>query len=123
MSESNKAIIENIYNAFNSREYATVLTFFSSDFEWYAADSSPLSDLSPYHGVEAVRTGVFDRITGGFAKLEVVPDEVFAGDEGRVAILGYYHGRFAVKQKNFAHRLLTFGPSATAKQSSFNSIS
>jgi ketosteroid isomerase-like protein len=101
MSESNKAIIENIYNAFNSRGYETVLTFFSQDFEWCAADSSPLADKSPYRGIEAVRTGVFDRITAGFERLEVVPDELFAADDDRVVVLGYYHGQFRGKEGEF----------------------
>jgi ketosteroid isomerase-like protein len=101
MSENNKTIIEHIYTAFNERDYATVLTFFAADFEWNAADSSPLADQSPYHGIDAVRTGVFDRIAAGFEKLEVIPDELFTAVGERVVVLGYYHGKFRGKSDEF----------------------
>lgn len=101
MSENTKKIIGQIYKAFNERDYATVLTFFATDFEWYAADSSPLADQSPYHGINSVRTGVFDRIAAAFEKLEVLPDELFAADAERVVALGYYHGKFRGKPDEF----------------------
>lgn len=101
MSENNKTIIQDIYKAFGERDYDKVLTFFATDFEWYAADNSPLADQSPYHGVDAVRTGVFDRIAAGFEKLEVVPDELFTADGERVVVLGYYHGKFRGKADEF----------------------
>jgi ketosteroid isomerase-like protein len=101
MSENNKAIVERIYNAFAGRDYEKVLTFFAPDFEWYAADNSPLADQSPYQGIDAVRTGVFDRIAAGFEKLEVVPDELFIADGERVVALGYYHGKFRGKTDEF----------------------
>src|SRR5688572_17879653 len=97
MSENNKAITEQIYKTFGERDYDKVLTFFAPDFEWHAANNSPLADQSPYHGIDAVRTGVFDRIAAGFEKLEVVPDELFSADGGRVVALGYYHGKFRGK--------------------------
>ena len=93
MIENNKKVIENIYAAFNSRNYEGVLSHFTDDFEWQAADNSPLADQSPYHGIEAIREGVFARIAAGFEKLEVEIDEIFEGD-GRVVVLGYYHGKF-----------------------------
>lgn len=101
MSENNKAIVGQIYKAFAERDYEKVLTFFARDFEWLAADNSPLADQSPYHGIDAVRTGVFDRIAAGFEKLEVVPDELFTADGDRVVALGYYHGKFRGKADEF----------------------
>src|SRR5262245_51418675 len=53
MSDTNKAIIENIYTAFNGRDYEGVLANFTDDFEWIAAENSPLADQSPYHGIDA----------------------------------------------------------------------
>jgi hypothetical protein len=97
----NKAIIEKVYEAFGNRDYETVLSYFAPDFEWIAADNSPLADQSPYRGVDAIRSGVFDRIAAGFEKLTVVPDEIFEGDDGRVVVLGYYHGKFRGKDKEF----------------------
>jgi hypothetical protein len=52
-------------------------------------------DQNPYHGVPAIRSGVFERIAAGFEKLVVVPDEIFEADGGRVVVLGYYHGKFS----------------------------
>lgn len=100
MSEVNRTIVEKIYDAFNSRDYNGVLNHFDQNFEWIAADSSPLADQSPYHGVEAIRTGVFVRIAAGFEKLVVIPDEIFTA-EGRVVVLGYYHGKFRGKADEF----------------------
>lgn len=101
MIVDDKAMIERVYEEFANRDYAAVLSHFVDDFEWYAADNSPLADMSPYHGVDAVRTGVFGRIEAGFEKLVVVPDEIFSGENGRVVVLGYYHGRFRGKEKEF----------------------
>ncbi len=99
--EDNIAMVERVYEVFASRDYEAVLSHFAHDFVWHAADSSPLADQSPYHGVDAVRTGVFARIEAGFEKLVVVPDEIFAADGGRIVVLGYYHGRFRGKTQEF----------------------
>lgn len=101
MSDKNIDLINEVYDAFNRRDYEGVLARFVSDFEWVAAENSPLADQSPYHGIEKVRSGVFDRIAAGFERLEVKPDEVFTGDDGRVVVLGYYHGRFRGSTKDF----------------------
>lgn len=100
MSEGNRTFIEKIYDAFNSRDYVAVLQHFDPKFEWIAAENSPLADQSPYQGVEAIRTGVFDRIAAGFEKLEVIADEIFMA-ENRVVVLGYYHGKFRSKVDEF----------------------
>ena len=101
MSDNNIVLINEIYAAFNRRDYDVVLAKFASDFEWIAADSSPLADQSPYHGIDQVRTGVFDRIAAGFERLEVVADELFAADGDRVVVLGHYHGRFRGGREDF----------------------
>ena len=101
MTENNIAVVERVYDAFGKREYDVVLAFFDTDFEWNAADNSPLADQSPYHGVDAVRAGVFDRIAAGFEKLIVIPDEIFEADGGRVVVLGYYLGVLHGKTDEF----------------------
>ena len=101
MTENNIAVVERVYDAFGKREYDGVLAFFDTDFEWNAADNSPLADQSPYRGVDAVRAGVFDRIAAGFEKLTVIPDEIFEADGNRVVMLGYYHGVFRGKTDEF----------------------
>ena len=101
MSKENIELIKRTYEAFGDRDYEGVMSNFANDFVWHAADSSPLGDQSPYHGVEAVRNEVFARIAAAFEKLVVVPDEIFTGDEGRVVVLGYYHGNFRGKEHEF----------------------
>ena len=89
MSQENINLINKIYDAFNSRKYETVLESFNPDFEWVSADSSPLADRSPYHGIQEVREGVFGRIDAMTEKLTVNVDEIFAADN-KVVVLGYY---------------------------------
>jgi len=93
--------IKKIYDALNSRDYEGVMSHFADDIEWISADNSPLADQSPYHGIDAVRTGVFDRIAAGFEKLTVAADEIYAADGGRVVVLGYYHGKFLGAENDF----------------------
>ena len=100
MSDRNIQLINEIYSAFNHRDYEGVLAHFTPDFEWLAADNSPLADQSPYRGIDAVRTGVFDRIAAGFERLEVSRDETFAGDD-RVVALGHYQGSFRGRSDEF----------------------
>jgi uncharacterized protein len=99
--KNNISLIETIYGSFVDRDYEAVMSHFANDIEWIAADNSPLADHSPYRGIDAVRTGVFDRIAAGFEKLEVVPDEIFEADGGRVVVFGYYHGKFRGNQDEF----------------------
>jgi len=91
---SNIALIKKLYESFAARDYEAVMSNFADDLVWIAADNSPLADQSPYHGVPAIRTGVFERIAAGFEKLIVVADEIFEADGGRVVVLGHYHGKF-----------------------------
>ena len=100
MSRENFDLIETIYDAFGSRNFEAVLSHFVNDFEWIAAESSPLADRSPYHGIDAVREGVFDRIAMAFEMLTIDVDEIFEAD-GRVVMLGLYRGRFRGKAEDF----------------------
>ena len=119
MSNENTDLIKKIYVAFNERDYEGVLSNFSDDFEWISADNSPLADLSPYHGIEAIRESVFGRIAAAFELLTVDADEIFEGD-GRVVVLGYYHGQFRGRSDEFrtqvAHIWTVRGGKATRFQ-------
>ena len=94
-------LIQKLYESFAARDYEAVMSHFADDFEWIAADNSPLGDLSPYHGVDSIRSGVFERIAAGFEKLVVDADEIFAADGGRVVVLGYYNGKFRGAENEF----------------------
>ena len=98
---SNIALIEKLYDSFAARDYEAVMSNFADDFVWIAADNSPLADQSPYHGVPAIRSGVFERIAAGFEKLIVVADEIYEADGGRVVVLGHYHGKFRGAAEEF----------------------
>jgi uncharacterized protein len=94
MSQQNIDLIKRIYKHFNAREYDYVVKNFSDDFEWSAADNSPLADRSPYRGVREIREGVFGRIEASFKRLNFRIDEIIdAGD--KVVLLGYYEGEYA----------------------------
>jgi hypothetical protein len=104
MPENNINLVRDIYDKFNNRNYEAVLANFGENFEWVAADSSPLADRSPYHGIEAVREGVFARIEAGFERLVVDIDEVIdAGD--KIVVLGYYNGLYRGSPKPFRSQL------------------
>jgi ketosteroid isomerase-like protein len=107
MSQENIELINTIYGLFNARQYDPILPNFAGDMTWIAADSSPLADESPYHGPAHIRERVFGRIEAGFESLTVRIDEIFAADDGRVVVLGYYDsllkGRETSSQIQLAH--------------------
>jgi ketosteroid isomerase-like protein len=104
MSATNIDLIKQIYEHFNKRNYDAVVDSFDGNFEWIAADNSPLADRSPYRGREVVRDGVFERITAGFTHLEVAIDELIDAGE-KIVVLGYYDGNFAVSGKRLYAQL------------------
>ena len=93
MSQEIIRVTNSIYKAFNQGDFAAVLELLDPHIEWVAADNSPLADRSPYHGLDEVRDGVFERIAAGFPGLTIRVDELFeAGD--KVVMLGVYIGVF-----------------------------
>ena len=101
MSDSNKAVIEEIIAAFNRRDYEAVISHFTENIEWIVAENSPFADQNPYRGTNAIREGIFSRITAAFESLTIEPDEIFEADGGRVAMLGHYRGKFRGKTDEF----------------------
>ena len=89
------ADIETLYARLGERDYEAVMSYLADDIVWIVADNSPLADRSPYHGIAAVRSGIFERLTAGFDKLVFDVDEIFECNGGeRVVALGYYYFRF-----------------------------
>ena len=71
------------------------MSYLADDIVWIVADNSPLADRSPYHGIAAVRSDIFERLTAGFDKLVFDVDEIFECNGGeRVVALGYYYFKF-----------------------------
>ncbi len=93
--------IERLYASLGERDYEAVMSHLGNDIVWVVADNSPLADRSPYHGIAEVRSGIFERLTAGFDKLIVAVDEIFECDDGKVVVLGYYHGRFRGRAEEF----------------------
>ena len=92
--------IETLYARLGERDYEAVMS--------YLADTSPLADRSPYHGIAGVRSGVFERLTAGFDKLAFDADEIFEHNGGaRAVALGYYyfkfHGQVEERKAEVAH--------------------
>ncbi|MEZ5428475.1 MAG: nuclear transport factor 2 family protein [Pyrinomonadaceae bacterium] len=117
MSKENRQTIEQIYIEFGEKNFAAVLEIFSKDFEWIAADNSPLSDQSPYLGSDAIRDIVFARINAGFENLSIQIDEIFDVGE-KVIVLGYYNGKLNGGTDSFQAQLAhvwTFNENKPAK--------
>jgi uncharacterized protein len=77
-----------------------VFALFDQDIEWIAAENSPAGPGSPYHGLNAVREGVFTRIASGYEGFTIKVDELLdAGD--KVIMLGYYLGARKKTGKQF----------------------
>ena len=93
--------IENLYASLGERDYEAVMSHLGNDIVWIVADNSPFADRSPYHGKAEVRSGIFERLTEGFDKLVVVADEIFECEDGKVVVLGYYHGKFRGRAEEF----------------------
>ncbi len=101
MSQANIELIKRVYAAFNQASIPAVLQEFAPTIQWHAADHSPLADRSPYRGLEAVRDGVFLRITQNFDRLVVRVDEIFSAAADRVVALGYYDGALKSNRTSF----------------------
>jgi uncharacterized protein len=98
-AETRMEVIRRVYEAFDRRDVEGIMEHFSPGVVWFAAESSPLADQSPYHGADAVRTGVFQRIFAAF-DFTIQVDEMFAAGD-RVLMLGYYDGVLKANQKPF----------------------
>jgi ketosteroid isomerase-like protein len=96
----NITVINRIYGAFGQRDFAAVLEHFEPTIECIAAVNSPLSDRSPYRGLDEVREGVFMRIAAGFDRLTVKVDEIFSTGD-KVVALGFYDGVYKANGKRF----------------------
>jgi uncharacterized protein len=93
--------MERLYASLAQRDYEAVMSHLGNDIAWIVADNSPFADRSPYHGIAAVRSGIFERLTAGFEELSVVVDDMFTCEGGKVVVLGYYHGRFRGRAEGF----------------------
>jgi ketosteroid isomerase-like protein len=82
--------VHQVYEAFNAGDLERWFTFFAPNFEWHAADNSPIADHSPYIGLDAIRNEVFPRLVGLFPGMKLRTDEIMA-TENKAVMLGYYY--------------------------------
>jgi len=92
------AVVESLYRSFALKDLAGVIGVLDPDIRWREADGYPYAGT--YHGPEAVKAGVFDRIVGEWSSYTTVPSEVIEHGETVIG-LGTYTGTFAKTGKTF----------------------
>ncbi|WP_166038302.1 nuclear transport factor 2 family protein [Sphingosinicella sp. YJ22] len=91
MSQENVATVRRLYDAFAAGDVDTIITLMSPDIEWSEAENFPYADNSPYHGPEAVLTGVFGRLGTEWHGFGAHPEEFIDGGD-TIVVLGRYSG-------------------------------
>ena len=98
MKESAR-VVERLYQAFAEKDLAGVIAMLDPKVRWREADGYPYAGI--YHGPDAVKAGVFDRIVGEWSSYTTVPTEIIEQGETVVG-LGTYTGTFAATGKTFS---------------------
>ena len=86
--------IETLYARLGERDYEAVMSYLADDIVWIVADNSPLADRSPYHGIAAVRSGIFERLTADLTNSSLTWTRSSSVTVREVVALGYYYFRF-----------------------------
>lgn len=104
--QSNRELVQSIYDAFAKGDAASVLGAMHPDVDWKEAESSPYADQNPYVGPSRVAEGVFGRLMADFKGFTVTPLKLVAEGDTVVA-LGRYTGTHKASSKpldaQFAH--------------------
>jgi len=82
-------LVGEIYAAFAAGDLPRFLGFLDPAIRWNEAEGFPLSDRNPYVGVEAVVSGVFQRLFADWEGFRVEVGEIVGGPEV-VTMLGRY---------------------------------
>ena len=94
----NTDLIRSIYAAFAAGDMPAVLDALAPDVVWNEAENFPYADHAPYHGPEAVLTGVFARLGSEWDGFAAIPQEYLdAGDT--IVALGRYGGIYKATGK------------------------
>ena len=93
MSQANRQLIQELYDAFARGDAGAVLAGFHPEIRWLEAEHVGYDDRNPYHGPGQVGEGVFGRIMAEWDGFRVGPHQLVA--EGDVVVaLGRYTGRY-----------------------------
>lgn len=91
-------VVEQLYQAFARKDLPGVIALLDPKVRWREADGYPYAGV--YHGPEAVKREVFDRIIGEWSSYTTVPSEIIEQGETVVG-LGTYTGTYAATGKTF----------------------
>lgn len=91
-------VVEGLYRSFADKNLAGVIAVLDPQIRWREAEGYPYAGV--YHGPEAVKSGVFERIIAEWSSYTTVPSEVIEQGETVVG-LGTYTGTFAKTGKTF----------------------
>lgn len=84
------SIVRSAYDAFAKRDLDGALASFSTEVVWHQAQGLPHGGV--YHGIEAVRTAVFDPLSREWwSVFDATPEELIDGGES-IVVLGRYTG-------------------------------
>jgi hypothetical protein len=87
--DSDRALLEEAYRAFNDGDVETVTSLMADDVEWIEPDGLPFAGT--YRGPAAVVEHVFEPVLEQFETLELGIDR-FVGGDGTTVVLGTGHG-------------------------------
>lgn len=95
---SNVEIVREGYEAFNEREFDSVLEMFDEDLEWVEPEGWPYGGT--YHGPDAVVEQVFTLALADNEDFKAVPDRIIDGGE-TVVVVGSFRGTVAETGNSF----------------------
>ncbi|MGA8731652.1 MAG: nuclear transport factor 2 family protein [Terracidiphilus sp.] len=106
MSNSNLAVIKDLYAAFSRGDGPAALSLMDANIVWNEAENFPYADHNPYLGPAAVAEGIFYRLATEWDDFQVMPAEFHDAGE-TVVVTGRYHGTYKATRtlinSQFAH--------------------
>jgi|GEM_PF-197420 len=98
VSQSNKAVVKQIYADFAVGDMEGFMEALSPDIVWNEAENNPYATESPYVGIDSVMSGVMGMVGTDFSAFAVSP-ESYLVDGDTVAMFGRYDATYAATEK------------------------
>lgn len=93
MPQDSVQVVHAMYEAFARRDREGIAQCLDSRIEWTSAENFIYADRSPYIGVDAVLSLIFDRVFRDWANFSLSPGEVLGGGDLVIAS-GRFRGIF-----------------------------
>jgi ketosteroid isomerase-like protein len=93
MAQNHIQTIKSWYAAFQRNDLAQMLSFLDPHVEWNSAENFIYSDHSPYIGHDAVKTGIYKRLSEDWSEFSMTADEIL-GAGNLVIARGRFRGTF-----------------------------